>query len=485
MRRHSVIFTNFLCRMVANTTLVVSQSPNSSSSYKLPDRTIYHSKYGTESGCVVLPPRLADLSTTLSNGVPGKAAVEVTGPVCDWSTNEVTTLRSESFRDYHEILNVTTDDETTGDKKSAEPDSSCHQEIASLTTLVDSGSEMKPWLLLGNSRVGGVCLSEGMHLHLNEDESVGSPGSTVDGSPSQKGCMYMPGRFEGVSILIVFDWDDTILPTTMLRAVGDGIAPLDQVSSDSCSSLAESVMDTLRVAAKFGEIVMITNGSSDWIQASCWRHLPTLWPMIDGIKKVSAKDRYEGDSRDPMDWKKQIFLAEIHDYFEGQNEEQLKVVFSIGDSAHERHALFNFYDTTPLKNVAIRSFKFVPIPSLRALQLQHRALVIHLAYIINSVPSGCRCLDLIYHFDESVDKAAEHMTPSSPVDELIWSALKQPVMSPISTFLGKAFAKVWKKSPESPRFGLHSGLIKIAGGSPILLANINATHFDADYEPPA
>lgn len=218
-------------------------------------------------------------------------------------------------------------------------------------------------------------------------------------------------------VVIIFDWDDTILPTTTLRNCSRPTTPmfnpshplswgvildapeLDQDLLSQFEELSALCAETIELTSRFGDVCFITNGSLDWIRTSCQKYMPTLWPTVCHMKRISAKDLVQTQSRDPLQWKKQTFYMQLNEILQypAASADCPKTVISIGDSLHERHALYHFFETTPVENVAIRSIKFVSLPDVPKLIDQHLALREHFPVIAN-ISHQCRCADLRYHF---------------------------------------------------------------------------------------
>eukprot|EP01054_Gregarina_sp_Poly1_P009944 Gregarina_sp_Poly_1__9943@NODE_656_length_6918_cov_257_889943_g498_i0_p1_GENE_NODE_656_length_6918_cov_257_889943_g498_i0NODE_656_length_6918_cov_257_889943_g498_i0_p1_ORF_typecomplete_len567_score70_09_NODE_656_length_6918_cov_257_889943_g498_i035085208 len=214
---------------------------------------------------------------------------------------------------------------------------------------------------------------------------------------------------------IIFDWDDTILPTTTLRNCSRPASPtmspnqlawglildapeLNAELLTQFEELSALCAETIELTSRFGELCFITNGSLDWIRTSCLKYMPSLWPRVCHIKRVSAKDLVQTQSRDPLQWKKQTFCMELNEHLKNKFQpDEYKVVISVGDSLHERHALYHFFDTTSLPRVCIRSIKFISLPDVPKLIAQHLALRAHFP-VIASISRYCRCADLRYHF---------------------------------------------------------------------------------------
>lgn len=132
------------------------------------------------------------------------------------------------------------------------------------------------------------------------------------------------------------------------------------------------------------EVVFITNGSADWIRCSCIKYLPSLWPTVEPLRRISAKDLVGASSSDPVEWKRRAFAYVLDDFcdsvgpvFDEQRRRsrrnltgsagsghRAKVVISVGDSLHERDALYSYFDMKTKGDVT-NSYKYEPTWAMR------------------------------------------------------------------------------------------------------------------------
>ena len=58
-----------------------------------------------------------------------------------------------------------------------------------------------------------------------------------------------------------------------------------------------------------GTVVLVTNAEIGWIKLSCQKFLPTLAPLLENVKLVSARTTFEGTQcRSPLDWELRAFV---------------------------------------------------------------------------------------------------------------------------------------------------------------------------------
>jgi len=164
--------------------------------------------------------------------------------------------------------------------------------------------------------------------------------------------------------MIILDWDDTLLPSTWLQQQGLSIAvgsPLpDADQRATLKRLANCAIRALKKAKRLGLVTIITNGEKGWVELSCCKFFPELFPVLEGIKILSARSAYEPmHPGNPTQWKIVAFHKEISAFFLVAESGQ-KNMISIGDSLHERTALL---DATDGRACWTKSMKFVERPS--------------------------------------------------------------------------------------------------------------------------
>ncbi|CAJ1332175.1 unnamed protein product, partial [Effrenium voratum] len=172
-----------------------------------------------------------------------------------------------------------------------------------------------------------------------------------------------PVSLDTTEALLLFDWDDTLLPTSWiheqgwLNEEGDLVSPADEIILNRqqqvlLQELEVKVEQTLLTAMGYGRVVIVTNAMEGWVETSCAAFLPGLRPLLDELDIVSARafatpsgrtrtisSRFEeGVGIDgPAEWKRRAF-AEIMEaaFAEGGSRPN---VLSIGDSVYEQDAI--------------------------------------------------------------------------------------------------------------------------------------------------
>ena len=167
--------------------------------------------------------------------------------------------------------------------------------------------------------------------------------------------------------LIIFDWDDTLLPTTFLTQGGTYNKNMILTKSEQkkIEKLEKSALNLLNMAISKGDVYIITNAGLGWVEFSSKKYYPKIFEILPKIKIISA--RFEWENMFPNDtqrWKIQTFLSL-------QKELNTKLVTNIiclGDSLYEMEAgrtLANCFTEAYVKTV-----KFKEGPKLEELNRQ-------------------------------------------------------------------------------------------------------------------
>eukprot|EP00933_Yihiella_yeosuensis_P052571 TRINITY_DN5067_c0_g7_i1.p1 TRINITY_DN5067_c0_g7~~TRINITY_DN5067_c0_g7_i1.p1 ORF type:complete len:345 (+),score=77.15 TRINITY_DN5067_c0_g7_i1:75-1109(+) len=201
-------------------------------------------------------------------------------------------------------------------------------------------------------------------------------------------------RFLKEETILIFDWDDTILPSSWVQGQGlrlDDSCEVKPHHREHLNEVAKVSAKTLQIAKQLGTVVLITNAERGWIELSCMKFLPTLFPLLENVKVLSARTTYEcAETSSPLDWKVHAFRNEIARIF-GEDglhaADRRKNCLSLGDSVHEREALMRA--TAPLPNCRSKSLKFVERPDIQQICKQHTLVT--------------SCFEKIAHHDGNLD----------------------------------------------------------------------------------
>jgi len=197
-----------------------------------------------------------------------------------------------------------------------------------------------------------------------------------------------------VKTIIFFDWDDTLLCSTVLSGQGirldsnlDGATELLR----QLDELSTSIIDVLTAAEKYGELLIVTNGETGWVELSAQKFVPRVVPILNKFKIVSARSTFEAMyPGSPMKWKYHAFQQSLTGLYSDPN--CMKNVLSFGDSHAEREAIRAV--TKLLPHTRTKSIKFAERPSIEQLQRQLELVVNCFSYIDSHEEDLDLCMSL-------------------------------------------------------------------------------------------
>lgn len=182
--------------------------------------------------------------------------------------------------------------------------------------------------------------------------------------------------------LIVFDWDDTILPTSWLQRVHNlsGGMLLTHESQALIANLAEVCIQTLMMACSMGTVIIITNSVPGWVDQSSQLFMPQ---MTEFMKRFNIIAR---PMRAPLTFKTSAFQREFRTF---------RNLISIGDGNAERTASLRLQTAPDLVCMSslsgkdakeaprnVKSVKLIEMPTCQQLHAQQEMLQQRLADIV-------------------------------------------------------------------------------------------------------
>jgi len=205
--------------------------------------------------------------------------------------------------------------------------------------------------------------------------------STVEAADSL--CSAVSDDEQGVETLIIFDWDDTLFPTTWIMDQGfveDADTKLGLLSSLSSGDRAlldavtERARRSLQMANSIGHVAIVTNAEQGWVEYSCAKFMPSLLETLTEVPIISARSTYAASCTSSSQWKCRAF-RDLVDGFYGTSgvQQQQQNVVSVGDSDNELRALLSV--SSGVSNCCGKSLKFVEAPSMEQLVDQHDLLI--------------------------------------------------------------------------------------------------------------
>jgi hypothetical protein len=114
--------------------------------------------------------------------------------------------------------------------------------------------------------------------------------------------------------LIIFDWDDTLFPTSFLARNGyfseQNIysTEKDEKFIKKIEKLEQSVIDLINISLTKGEVYIITNAVIGWVEYTSKQFFPNFYKILDKIKIISARGEWENTfPNNIQEWKIQTF----------------------------------------------------------------------------------------------------------------------------------------------------------------------------------
>jgi hypothetical protein len=253
------------------------------------------------------------------------------------------------------------------------------------------------------TRDGDVKNSMKLHLDLDTvstastvSEGHASPSLNCDGgeySPraSSRASSCTPRYHRPDQTIIIFDWDDTLCPTTVCSQPrsGDGglISDLEREElAPVLSELAREASALFARASEFADkVVVVTNAGEGWVEWSCAEWLPGLLPALKHVEVISARSIWEPQGyASPTCWKERTFRDVIDRFYSQYEQDIWKNIVCIGDAPYEHEALSR---VTSLEEHSTRcrskSVKFMAQPTVERLSSELRMLRANLEEIVS------------------------------------------------------------------------------------------------------
>jgi hypothetical protein len=112
----------------------------------------------------------------------------------------------------------------------------------------------------------------------------------------------------------------------------------------------------LELSVTYGKTYIITNAAEGWVEFSCKKFMPSVFPVLNKITIISARARYESQyPTDVPQWKMNTFLNTKDDLTNGN----IKNLIAIGDSMFEldaAHMLAMEFEKALIKTIKFKEF---------------------------------------------------------------------------------------------------------------------------------
>jgi len=217
--------------------------------------------------------------------------------------------------------------------------------------------------------------------------------------------------------IIVFDWDDTLCPSSWIRDNRPSLSYFSPPPPEDrfilpLRDLQKAVSELLECARKLGKVVIITNSKQNWVDTSCKNFLPQVKHQLPAIPIIYAAERWNalsyrdqllwrdkyaqqnyGDRNNCKDnfeeihldsiveadpssiWKTRAFGVELSDFYASKNWSN---VISIGDAVYERIATkvsMDLYSKGIKQQQRAKTIKLFDDPSIEDLTKQVKKML--------------------------------------------------------------------------------------------------------------
>ena len=164
--------------------------------------------------------------------------------------------------------------------------------------------------------------------------------------------------------IFIFDWDDTLLCTTVLSPLGyfdDDMVVLPS-RMEKIKKLEISVKKLLTLTIEKGDTYIITNSEPGWVEYSCKRFFPSTFHLLDKIEIISARGLYEKKYPKKLKiWKNLAFNDIIKKY-----DKKLPTnIVCFGDSSYEIESAHGLSDK--FQDGYVKAIKFKEFPKIEEL----------------------------------------------------------------------------------------------------------------------
>ena len=164
-----------------------------------------------------------------------------------------------------------------------------------------------------------------------------------------------------INKIFIFDWDDTLLCTSVISPAGyfdDNMVILPS-RLKKIKNLETIVKRLLTKTTEKGDTYIITNSEPGWVEYSCKRFFPNVVELLQKIKIISARGLHE--KRFPNNFKAWKSMA-FNDILKNYDLSLPSNVMCMGDSTYEMEAAHGL--AYKFKDGFIKAIKFKELPKI-------------------------------------------------------------------------------------------------------------------------
>jgi len=135
----------------------------------------------------------------------------------------------------------------------------------------------------------------------------------------------------------------------------------------SLQELEQGIITVLNTALQHGEVHIITNAETGWVELSAAKFIPGVVPLLSRVSIISARSTFENQyPGSPLRWKYYAFQEKLSPHL--SESKKYKNIISFGDSHVEREAVRAV--TRGYANTRCKSIKFAERPTVDHLKRQ-------------------------------------------------------------------------------------------------------------------
>lgn len=166
--------------------------------------------------------------------------------------------------------------------------------------------------------------------------------------------------------LIIYDWDDTLFPTTWVTLSRMDVNNLkkSELYKKQFKPIDNMVFLLLKSSLRHGKVYIVTNASLFWVNTAL-KLYPQTNSIISNVEIISCRDLYSKYYPNMMNlWKVKAF-NDILKYNSVHRGKYYQHIISIGDAMFERSALVNLKKNKLCKKA--KNIKFLDQPTYKKL----------------------------------------------------------------------------------------------------------------------
>jgi histidinol phosphatase-like enzyme len=195
----------------------------------------------------------------------------------------------------------------------------------------------------------------------------------------ERNSFYIEGFLKNKKTVYIFDFDDTIFPSTFLMIYKEQI--LTKNYKEDMLKLENTIINTLEKLENLGFVIIVTNSAPGWVEYICKAFFPKILNVLQKYVTISTREWFGSHISTDVSTDKnkilyeQAFLCKykafdwINNYFKSKNFEYEQIIH-IGDAIHDREAFLNVFIKEKEKDgnrFYVKSIKFQNNPRLTLL----------------------------------------------------------------------------------------------------------------------